>query len=200
MILGQLVVVDAVDDGEVCAVRRRRDHDALGAGGQKDRRLVARGEHARALHRDVDAERLVRQFGWILDRGHFDLVPADIHHVAVDDDLMRKTAVHAVETQQVRVGLDRAEIVDRDNLDILAARLDHRAQHQPPDASEPVDRYLRGHRELSSCRLGSARPPADLPMKRPLFECARYMLLPQSKVYLSAGECDNSRNASPKLD
>jgi hypothetical protein len=34
VILGQLVVVDAVDDREVGAVGRRRDQHALGAGGQ----------------------------------------------------------------------------------------------------------------------------------------------------------------------
>src|SRR5271166_3561541 len=183
MVLGQLVVVDAVDDGEIGAVRRRGDHYPLGAGGQKHRGLVARGELAGALHPDVDAERLVGQLGRILDRGHFDLVPADDDHVAVNDDLMGKTAVHGVETKQVRVGLHRAEVVDRDDLDILAARLDHRTQHEPPDPSKAVNRYLRGHRELSSCRLGNAPPRTNLPRNDRLFESARYMRRPQPKVY-----------------
>jgi hypothetical protein len=32
--------------------------------------------------------------------------------------------VHAVEAEQVGVGLDRAEIVDRDDFDVLAARFE----------------------------------------------------------------------------
>ena len=57
MVLGQLVVVDAEDDREVGAVRRRGDEDALGAGAQVRGGLVARGEDAGAFERDVDAER-----------------------------------------------------------------------------------------------------------------------------------------------
>ncbi len=61
VVLGQLVVVDAVDDGEVGAVGRRRDQHALGAGGQMRRGLVLGGEDAGAFERDVDAEVLPRQ-------------------------------------------------------------------------------------------------------------------------------------------
>ena len=61
MVLGQLVVVDAVDDREVGAVGRRGDQHALGAGRQMRGGLVARGEDAGAFQRDVDAEILVRQ-------------------------------------------------------------------------------------------------------------------------------------------
>jgi len=35
VILGQLLVVHAIDDCQVCAVGRRGDENALGAGGQK---------------------------------------------------------------------------------------------------------------------------------------------------------------------
>ena len=63
VVLGQLVVVDAVDDGEVGAVGGRRDQHALGAGGQMRRRLVLRGEDAGALEGDVDAQLLPRQLG-----------------------------------------------------------------------------------------------------------------------------------------
>ena len=61
MVLGQLVVVDAVDDGEIGAVGGRGDEDALGAGLQMRRRLFARGEDAGAFQRDIDAELLVRK-------------------------------------------------------------------------------------------------------------------------------------------
>ncbi len=53
--------------------------------------------------------------------------------------------MHAVVAEQVRVGLGAAEIVDRDRHDVVAATLDHRAQHQPADAAEAVDGDLNGH-------------------------------------------------------
>ena len=41
--------------------------------------------------------------------------------------------------QQMRVGLDRPEIVDADDLDILAPAFGDRAQHKAADAAEAVD-------------------------------------------------------------
>ena len=61
VVLGQLVVVDAEDHGEIGAVGGRRNQHALGAGGQMRRGLVLGGEDAGALQRDVDAEILPRQ-------------------------------------------------------------------------------------------------------------------------------------------
>ncbi len=43
------------------------------------------------------------------------------------------------------VGLDRAEIVDRDDLDVVAARFDDGAQHVAADAAEAVDGDFGGH-------------------------------------------------------
>ena len=45
-----------------------------------------------------------------------------------------------IEAQQMGVGLDRAEIVDADHLDILAAGLGDGAQYVAADAAKPVDR------------------------------------------------------------
>ena len=151
MILGQLVVVDAIDDGQVRAFRRRRDEDALRARLEMGRRLLASGEDAGAFERDVDAERLVRKLGRILDRRHLDLMAVDDHRVALDLDLVRKAPVDAVVAQEMRVGLHRAQIVDGDDLDVLAARLQNSTQHQPPNPAEAIDRYLGNHR-LFSCR------------------------------------------------
>src|SRR5208337_2633491 len=148
-------------DGEIGAVGRRRNQDAFGAGGQERGGLVAGGELARALHRDVDAEIPVGQLVRILDRGDLDLVPADMNLIAVDDDLVREAPVHAVEAQEMRVGLDRAEIVDRDDLDVLPARLDDRAQYEPPDASKAVDRYSGDHRYPLLRPARDLRPPPD---------------------------------------
>ncbi len=48
--------------------------------------------------------------------------------------------------QQMRIGLDRAEVVDRHDLNIIAPRFDDRAQHVPTDPAKAVDRYLDSHR------------------------------------------------------
>jgi hypothetical protein len=53
--------------------------------------------------------------------------------------------MHAVVAEQVGIRLDRAEVVDRDHLDIVAPALDGGAQHQATDAPEPVDGDLHGH-------------------------------------------------------
>ena len=177
MLLGDLVVIDAIDDSEVGAVRRGRDQDALGARREMDRGLLARGEDAGALHRDVDAEVLVRQFGRVLDRRDLDLVAADVDHVAFDHDFVRETPVNAVETQQMRVGFHRSEVVDRDDLDVLAARFDNRAQHEASDASKAVDRYLRDHRQFSLVPARCSRPAGTLSLIRPLDLIERYMRL-----------------------
>lgn len=73
MVLGDLVVVDAVDHGQVGAVGGCRDDDTLGAGGEVRRSLVLRGEDAGAFERDVDAEFLPRQLRRVLDRGDLEL-------------------------------------------------------------------------------------------------------------------------------
>src|SRR5580693_7694977 len=151
MILGQLVVIDAIDDSQVRAFRRRRDEDALRTRLEVGRRLLTRGEDAGTFERDVDAEGFVRKLGRILDRRHLYLVAVDHHRVAVDLDLVRKAPVDTVVAQEVRVGLHRAQIVDGDDLDVLAARLQNSTQHQPPNPAEAIDRYLRNHRNVSSC-------------------------------------------------
>ena len=119
--LVELVVVDAVDDGEVGAVGRRRDQHALGAGGQMRRGLVLGGEDAGAFERDVDAEVLPRQLGGIALGGDLDRAVADARCVSPSTVTSPgKRPCTRVEAQQVRVGLDRAEIVDGDDLDVLA--------------------------------------------------------------------------------
>ena len=47
--------------------------------------------------------------------------------------------------QQVRVGLDRSEIVDGEDFDILAVRLDGGAQNVAADAAKSVDGNANRH-------------------------------------------------------
>jgi hypothetical protein len=169
MVLGELVVVDAVDDGEVGAVGRGRDDHALGAGGQVGRGLLLRGEDAGALERDVDAELLVRQLRWVLDGGDLErALPTSIVSPETVTSC-REAAVHAVEAEEVGIGLDRAEIVDGHDLDVLAARLDDGAQTLRPMRPKPLIatrtaifflRYCA--RRRAACAIASAVMPKCL--------------------------------------
>src|SRR3546814_5411210 len=68
----ELVVVDAVDDGQVGIGGRRRNQHLLRAGSQMRGRLVAVSENAGAFQRDVDLQFLPRQLGRIALGGHLD--------------------------------------------------------------------------------------------------------------------------------
>ena len=99
----------------------------------------------KAASAHIDAERRMREFGGISDGRDFDRAGADIDSVAINRHDARELAVHRVKAEKMRVGLDRAEIVDRDDLDILAAGLVDGAQDVAADASEPVDGNLHRH-------------------------------------------------------
>ena len=107
--------------------------------------LVAGGEDAGAFESDVDAEVLPRKLGGILDRRDLELLLADGDRVAVDLHFMRKAAVNAVVAQKMRVGLDRAEIVDGNHIDVLAAGFIDRAHDVAADAAKSVDCNSDGH-------------------------------------------------------
>ncbi len=145
VVLAQAFVVDAVNDGEIGAVAGRRDDHALGPGVEVGGGLVAGGEDAGAFERDVDAQLLVRQFGRVLDRGDFDLARAGVDPILAGLHFAGETAVNAVETEQVGVGLDGAQIVDRHNFEVGAPGFDDGAQDVAPDASETVDGHLHAH-------------------------------------------------------
>jgi len=48
--------------------------------------------------------------------------------------------MHGIEAQQMRVGLDWAEVVDGDDLDVVAIGLVNGPQHVAADAAKSVDR------------------------------------------------------------
>src|SRR5262249_17418624 len=102
-------------------------------------------EDAGAFERDVDAEVLPGKLGGILFGGDLDLAIAKADRVALDLDLAREAAVHRVVAQEVRIGFNRPEIVERDDLDILAAGLRDGAQNVAADAAKSVDGDPDGH-------------------------------------------------------
>ncbi len=65
--------------------------------------------------------------------------------VALDRDLAGKAAVHEVVAQQVRIGLDRRQIVYGDDFDIVAVGFDDGTQNIAADAAKPVDGNANRH-------------------------------------------------------
>ena len=65
--------------------------------------------------------------------------------VALDRHLAGKAAVHGIEAQQMRVGLDRRQIVHRDDFDVVTVGLDHGAQDIAADAAESIDGDANRH-------------------------------------------------------
>ena len=140
-------VVDAVHDRrvDVLAAGRGDDH-LLRAALEVRRGLLLGREEAGALEHDVDAERRPRQLGGIALREHLDAVAVDHHRVAVDLDRARELAVRRVVAGQVRVGLRAAQIVDRDDREIvLLPAFVVRAQDVAADAAVAVDGDFDGH-------------------------------------------------------
>ena len=70
--------------------------------------------------------------------------------------------MHAVEAQQMRVGLDRPQVIDGNDFNVLAAALGDGAQDVAPDAPETVDGNPDGHDVLLV-----ARPPHRREAARP---------------------------------
>ena len=168
MVLGELVVVHAIDDRQVGAVGGGRHQDALRAGLEMGRGSLLRGEETGALQHDVDAHRLVRQLGRIALGSDLDRAAADIDRVAGNLNFTVEAAMHGVEAEQMGIGLDRAEIVDRDDLDVLATRFHDGAQHIAADAAEAVDCNTNSHvflrlRYCTSRRAASAIASAVMP-------------------------------------
>ena len=97
---------------------------------------------------------------------------ADDDRIAIDDDLVREAAMHAVEAQQMRIGLDRAEVVDCHNVNVFAAGLYNGAQHKTPDSSEAVDcnpyRHCQFSLVLTHAERARLRPTRLSPLPRGL--------------------------------
>src|SRR5205823_12438153 len=97
------------------------------------------GENPRALQREIDAELLPGQRRRILDRRHLDAPVADADGIARNLHLSGETAVHRVKAQEMRVRLHRSEVVEGDDINVVAIGFGDRAQYVAPDAAEPID-------------------------------------------------------------
>ena len=105
-------------------------------------------EEAGAFHHEIDAERLPGQLGRVALGHDLDAVVVDDDAVAIHAHRRRKAPVRGVVLQQVGVGLRVAQVVDRDELQIVffLAAFTHcfivGPQHHASDAPKTVDGYL----------------------------------------------------------
>jgi hypothetical protein len=53
--------------------------------------------------------------------------------------------MHTVIPEQMRIGFNATQIIDRNAFHIAAIAFDHRTQNKAPDAPEPIDGNLHGH-------------------------------------------------------
>ena len=121
MILGQLVVVDPIDHRQIGILGGAEISTRLAPALDVPRLFpstVKRPVHssamstARSFHGSFAGSRIaVTLIGPL----------PTIDRVALDLHFAGKAAMHGIEAQQMGIGLDRSEIVDGDNLDVLAA-------------------------------------------------------------------------------
>jgi hypothetical protein len=142
----QHVVVHAVDHGCVhVLLARRRNHDFLRATGQVQAGLGFAGEQAGAFEHEVHAELAPRQLGRIAFGKYADAVAVHDQGIALDLHLAAKLAVHGVVAREVGVRLRVAQVIQRDDLNVFAARFVQGAQHVAADAAVAVDSDFDGH-------------------------------------------------------
>jgi hypothetical protein len=58
--------------------------------------------------------------------------------------------MHGIVLQQVSVDVHRAQVVDGDEVDIIATGLHCRTHRQPADAAKTINRYPNRHRKPPS--------------------------------------------------
>ena len=166
------VVVHAHDDRDVVVGGGRGDDDLLGATGVDVlARVGGLGEEAGGLDDDVDAEVAPRQGARVALGEHLHRVAGDLDALAVGGDVLLEDAQDAVVLQQVGERLGAGQVVDRHDLDVLAAGRD-RPPEVAADATESVDAYPDRHCCLLKTDLAVAaaadQSPATTPARNPI--------------------------------
>ncbi len=150
MLGGELVVIDAVNDGQIRILAGRRNQHLARAGGQMLRRIVALREDTGAFQRHVDAEVAPRQLRRVELGKHLDGARADIENAALNRDIAGEGAMHRIIFQEMRIGLDRSQIVERDDGDIVPSGFMYRPKDIAADPAKPVNAHPNSHAALRS--------------------------------------------------
>ena len=135
------------------------------------RRGLAFRELSRAFECYIDAEAAPGQLRWITFGADRDFAAADIDPGIAGGDVGWETPMHAVVFKEMRVGRDGPEIVNRNDLDVLAPGLVQRAQDQPADAPKAVDGYPYRHSLPPSISLTDRHCVLRRPRRLDLGQC-----------------------------
>ena len=168
MALAQLIVIDAINNGQISTRGRGRHQHTLGTGGQMLAGGFLRGEQTGTFKRNINAHFFPRQIGRITLGDDFNRLAADINAGFGGLHFYRKATMHTVILQHMRIGFDTAQIVNRNDIDILAATFDNPAQHQTTDTSKSVNGYIYCHvfsprKSYSASRAAAAMASAVMP-------------------------------------
>ncbi|MCY1423008.1 hypothetical protein D9M71_387110 [compost metagenome] len=146
----QDVVVDPVHHGGIGAFGRCRNDHLASSSGQVRGSLGALGEQPGAFEHHVDRLGLPGQFGRIANGTDRNTVPVDRQAFVVGLDGRVEGAVDTVVLEQVGVHGAVAQVVDGDDLQVLAVALGIQcAQDIAPDSAESIDGDAKGHGSTS---------------------------------------------------
>ena len=110
--------------------------------------VVALRKAPRTLHCHVDPKIAPTEFCRVGALQSFDALTVDNEVVAVDRNFAGETSMDGIVFQQMGVRRGRSQIVDGDNLDILASRLKYRAKDKTANAAKSINGNANGHRYL----------------------------------------------------
>ena len=143
----QYAVVDAVNDGRIHVLAAGRgDDDFFCSPGKMGGGLCLAGEKPGGFMDDVHAQFAPGQLCRVPFRQDAYAVAVDHHVIAIHLNRSGKLAVGGIVAGQVRVGLGIAEVIDRDNADLVSApALVQRPQNVSADPAVAVDSYVYSH-------------------------------------------------------
>ena len=88
---------------------------------------------------DLDAQVLPRELGRILLGQHFDRLAVDDQIAFLGLDRAVEFSVGRIVFEQVRIGVDVEQVVDRHHFEVLGGAFNHRLEHLPADPAKSVD-------------------------------------------------------------
>ena len=118
--------------------------------------LLTVGEQTGRLDHEIDAELFPGEAGGIFGADDADLCPVNHQHIVfglvrgrlLGANLAGETALGGIVLEQVGEVVRRDDIADRDDLNVFADQplFEHRAKHQPSNASESIDCNFNCHK------------------------------------------------------
>ena len=141
-----ILVVDLVHERGVHALARGRDDDLLRPALDVGRGAVAAGEDARGIDDDVGADVAPGDLGRVALGEGFDLVVANVQHVAVVGNVLGPDPVRRIVLEKVCQTIKRHQVVRRHHLDVATVHRGLGEQH--PDPAETVYAYSYCHSTL----------------------------------------------------